>query len=96
MCERYPKLLGSSIGLGFFKNYHKDIKAVCKENEEGNFLLFWAFLSFKTKPVMQVFSIDIQVEICKSFHALIFVWICIYFSVSKFLSCVLVIECIKN
>ena len=34
LCERYPKLLGSSIGLGFFKNYHKDIKAVCKENEE--------------------------------------------------------------
>ena len=21
LCERYPKLLGSSIGLGFFKNY---------------------------------------------------------------------------
>ena len=34
LCERYPKLLGSSIGLGFFKNYHKDIKAVCKEHEE--------------------------------------------------------------
>ena len=24
----------SSIGLGFFKNYHKDITTVCKENEE--------------------------------------------------------------
>ena len=24
----------SSIGLGFFKNYHKDIKTVCRENEE--------------------------------------------------------------
>ena len=34
LCERYPKLLGSSIRLGFFKNYHKDIKAVFKENEE--------------------------------------------------------------
>ena len=34
LCERYPKLLGSSIGLGIFKNYHKDIKAVSKENEE--------------------------------------------------------------
>ena len=34
LCERYPKLLGSSIGLGTFKNYHKDIKAVSKENEE--------------------------------------------------------------
>ena len=32
--ERYPKLLKSSIGLGFFKNYHKDIEAVCKENEQ--------------------------------------------------------------
>ena len=26
LCERHPKLLKSSIGLGFFKNYHKDIK----------------------------------------------------------------------
>ena len=31
---KYPKLLRSSIGFGFFKNYHKDIKAVCNENEE--------------------------------------------------------------
>ena len=37
LCEKSPKLLRSSIGLGFFKNYHKDIKAVCRENEE-NFL----------------------------------------------------------
>ena len=29
-----PKLLKSSIGLGFFKNYHKDIKAICKEYEK--------------------------------------------------------------
>ena len=34
LCERYPKLLRSSIGLGFFQNYHKDIKTVCRENEE--------------------------------------------------------------
>ena len=27
-------ILRSSIGLGFFENYHKDIKAVCKKNEE--------------------------------------------------------------
>ena len=33
-CEKYPKLLRSSINLGFFKNYHKNINAVCKENEE--------------------------------------------------------------
>ena len=32
LCERYPKLLRSSIGLGFFKNFHKDIKTVCREN----------------------------------------------------------------
>ena len=31
--KKYPKLLKSSIGLGFFKNYHKDIKAICEENE---------------------------------------------------------------
>ena len=33
LCERYPRLLRFSIGLGFFKNYHKDVKAVCRENE---------------------------------------------------------------
>ena len=26
LCKKHPKLLKSSIGLGFFKNYHKDIK----------------------------------------------------------------------
>ena len=35
LCERHPKLLKSSIGLGFFKNYHKDIKQICEENEQG-------------------------------------------------------------
>ena len=35
LCKKYPKLLKSSIGLGFFKNYHKDINAICKENEKG-------------------------------------------------------------
>ena len=34
LCKKYPKLLKSSIGLGFFKNYHNDIKANCEENEE--------------------------------------------------------------
>ena len=32
--EKYPKLLRSSIGLGFFKNYQKDIKVVCEENKK--------------------------------------------------------------
>ena len=34
LCERYPKLLKSFKGLGFFKNSHKDIKTVCRENEQ--------------------------------------------------------------
>ena len=34
LCEKYRKLLKSSIGLGFFKNYYKDINAICNENEE--------------------------------------------------------------
>ena len=34
LCKKYPKLLKSSIRLGFFKNYHRDIKAIFKENEE--------------------------------------------------------------
>ena len=34
LCEKYPKLLKSSIGLGFFKKYHEDIKTICEENEK--------------------------------------------------------------
>ena len=34
LCKKHPKLLTSSIGLGFFKNYHKDIKAICEEYEK--------------------------------------------------------------
>ena len=34
LCKKYPKLLTSSIGLGFFKDYHKDIKAICEEIEK--------------------------------------------------------------
>ena len=30
--EKYPKILNSSIGLGFFKNHYKDIKVISKEN----------------------------------------------------------------
>ena len=41
LSEKHPKLLKSSIGLGFFKNYHKDIKAICEEYEkEFQCLLF--------------------------------------------------------
>ena len=34
LCKKTPKLLKSSIGLGFFKNYHKYIKAICEEYEK--------------------------------------------------------------
>ena len=34
LCKKHTKLLKSSIGLGFFKNYHKDIKAICQEYEK--------------------------------------------------------------
>ena len=94
MREEYGKLLKSSIGLGFFKNYHKDIKGISKENEKD--FQCWAFLSFKTKPVRQVFITDIQAKIWKSLYAFIFVWIYVYFSVYKFLSCMSVIGYIEN
>ena len=32
--EKYPKLLKSSVGLGFLKNYFKDIKENCTENAQ--------------------------------------------------------------
>ena len=31
---KYPKLMKSSIGLGFLKNYFKDIKQICEENSK--------------------------------------------------------------
>ena len=36
LCKKHPKLLKSPIGLGFFKNYHKDIceKAICEKHEK--------------------------------------------------------------
>ena len=34
LCKKFPKLLKSSIGLGFFKNYRKVIKAICEEYEK--------------------------------------------------------------
>ena len=35
LCKKYPKLLKSSIDMGFFKNYHKGIKAICDEFEKN-------------------------------------------------------------
>ena len=32
LCEKYPKLMKSSIGLGFLKNHYKNIKQICEEN----------------------------------------------------------------
>ena len=61
LCNKYPKLLKSSIGLGLFKNYHKDIKTICEEYEKD--FQCWAFLSFKSKFVTQVFITDIQAKI---------------------------------
>ena len=34
LCKKYRKLLNSSMDLRFFKNYHKDIKAICEEKEK--------------------------------------------------------------
>ena len=34
LCDRHPKLLKSSIGLGIFKNHYKDIKEICMENAQ--------------------------------------------------------------
>ena len=61
LCNKYPKLLKSSIGLGLFKNYRKDIKAIYEEYEKD--FECWTFLSFKNKFVTQVFITDIQAKI---------------------------------
>ena len=34
LCKKHPKLLKFPIGLSFFLNYHKDIKAICEEYEK--------------------------------------------------------------
>ena len=31
LCEKHPKLLRSSTGLGFFKNYHKQLKQFARK-----------------------------------------------------------------
>ena len=33
---KYPNLMKSSIGLGFLKNYYKDIEQICEENSKEN------------------------------------------------------------
>ena len=33
LCKKYAKLLKSSVGLGFLKNYHKDIQQICGEKD---------------------------------------------------------------
>ena len=32
LIEKYLKLMKSSLGLGFFKKYYKDVKEICEEN----------------------------------------------------------------
>ena len=34
LCERFPKLLNLSIGLGFLKNYFRSIEEICMENKK--------------------------------------------------------------
>ena len=34
LCKKHPKLLKSSVELAFFRNYHKDFKAICEEYEK--------------------------------------------------------------
>ena len=34
LCKKYLKLMKPSLGLGFFRNYHKNIKAICEEYEK--------------------------------------------------------------
>ena len=53
LCEKYRKLLKSSIGLAFFKNYHKNIKAICKPvtqffiTDIQTKMSLYAFISFE-------------------------------------------------
>ena len=41
LCEKYPKLMKSSIGVGFLKNYYKDIKEFVAKMQKSfhNYLL---------------------------------------------------------
>ena len=32
LIDKYPKLMKSSMTLGFLKNYYKEIKQICNEN----------------------------------------------------------------
>ena len=43
LCEKYPKLLKSSIELDFLKNYYKDIKEIFNENQRSFHNYFISF-----------------------------------------------------
>ena len=34
LVKRYPKMMTSSVTLNFLKSYYKDIKNICKKNQE--------------------------------------------------------------
>ena len=55
LCKKYPKLLKSSIDLGFLKIIIRPLKQFARKMKIVN--NFWAFLSFKTKPVTQAFIV---------------------------------------
>ena len=47
LCKKHLKLLKSSIRLDFFKNYHKDIKAICEEYGKD-------FFNFERKSLLEI------------------------------------------
>ena len=47
LCKKHLKLLKSSIRLDFFKNYHKDIKAICEEYGKD-------FFNFERKSFLEI------------------------------------------
>ena len=34
LVDKYPKMMPSSVSLNFLKSYYKDIKNICKKNQE--------------------------------------------------------------
>ena len=92
--KKYPKLLKSSLGLGFFKNYNKDIKAICKRKWRRLSIIFECFyllkLSLWRKSLLQTYKQKYKSLYMHSFSfEYVFILVCVCNRIHWKLACFL-------
>ena len=71
--RKIPQAIEVFYRLGFLKNYHKDIKAICEEMKK-----ILAFLSFKTKSSLQTYKQKYESLYMHSFlFEYVFILVCV-------------------